>query len=53
MDAMMLVRVVGGLILILGAGAIALRRAWFLYRLVRSGQPALGRTDQVPVRVEA
>lgn len=53
MDSMMVVRAVVGVILILVAGFLALRRAWFLYRLVRSGQPAVGRTDQVPVRVEA
>ena len=53
MDSMMVVRAVVGVILILVAGLLALRRAWFLYRLVRSGQPAVGRTDQVPVRVEA
>jgi Fe-S oxidoreductase len=53
MDSMMIVRAVVGLVVIIGAGAIALRRVWFLYGLIRSGQPAVGRTDQVPARVEA
>ncbi len=53
MDAMTVFRVVVGLALIIGAGAFALRRVWFLQGLIRSGQPAVGRTDQVPARVEA
>ena len=52
MEPMMIVRAVVGLILIAGAGYFALRRVWFLYTLIRSGQPAVGRTDQVPARVE-
>jgi Fe-S oxidoreductase len=52
MDSMMIVRAVLGLLLIAAAGFIALRRVWFLYTLIRSGQPAVGRTDQVPARVE-
>ncbi|MGB7980117.1 MAG: heterodisulfide reductase-related iron-sulfur binding cluster [Candidatus Nanopelagicales bacterium] len=53
MDAMTVFRVVVGLVLIVGAGAFALRRVWFLQGLIRSGQPAVGRTDQVPARVGA
>ncbi len=53
MEAMMVFRAVLGLALIVGAGWFAVRRAWFLQRLVRSGQPAMGRTDQAPIRVEA
>ncbi|MGB8022169.1 MAG: (Fe-S)-binding protein [Candidatus Nanopelagicales bacterium] len=53
MDSMMMIRAAVGLVLIAGAGWFAVRRALFLYRLIRSGQPAVGRTDQVPVRVEA
>jgi len=52
MEPMMIVRAVIGLTLIVAAGFIALRRVWFLYTLIRSGQPAVGRTDQVPARVE-
>jgi Fe-S oxidoreductase len=33
------------------AGGIFMQRAWFLYRLVRLGQPA-GRTDDLPKRLE-
>ncbi len=53
MEAMMVFRAVLGLVLIVGAGWFAVRRAWFLQGLVRSGQPAAGRTAQAPVRVEA
>jgi Fe-S oxidoreductase/uncharacterized membrane protein YidH (DUF202 family) len=53
METYMIVRAVVGLVLIVGAGAFALRRVWFLYGLIRSGQPAVGRTDQVPERVGA
>jgi len=34
------------------AGVLFGRRAWFLWRLVRSGKPA-GRTDRIPRRVQA
>jgi Fe-S oxidoreductase len=38
-------RIVVGLVLTVLAFAIAGRRAWWLYRLIRSGQPTHGRTD--------
>ena len=53
MDSMMLIRAAVGALLIVVAGAIAFERSWFLQGLIRSGQPAVGRTDQVPARVEA
>ena len=49
----MTLRLVVGVIIVVVAFAYAGKRAWFLYRLISSGQPAVGRTDQVPVRVEA
>ncbi len=52
MDSMMIVRAVLGVLLIVAAGASPCARAWFLLPLIRSGQPAVGRTDQVPARVE-
>ena len=52
MDSMMLIRATVGLVIIVVAGFLALKRAWFLQGLVRSGQPAVGRTDQVGARVE-
>jgi Fe-S oxidoreductase len=48
----MIVRAVLGLVLILAAGVFVVRRVLFLVTLIRSGQPAIGRTDQVPARVE-
>ncbi|TAK70470.1 MAG: 4Fe-4S dicluster domain-containing protein [Actinomycetota bacterium] len=48
----MVVRAVVGVLITVVAFALAGRRAWFLFSLVRSGQPAVGRTDQVPARVE-
>ena len=52
MDSMVLIRGTVGLIIIVVAGFLALKRAWFLFGLVRSGQPAVGRTDQVGARVQ-
>jgi ferredoxin len=52
MDSMMLIRGTVGLIIIVVAGFLALKRAWFLQGLIRSGQPAVGRTDQVGARVQ-
>ena len=52
MDSMELIRATVGLIIIVVAGFLALKRAWFLQGLVRSGQPAQGRTDQVGARVQ-
>ncbi len=53
MDSMMLIRALVGVVLVAVGLGFAAKRAWFLFRLVRSGQPAVGRTDHVPVRVEA
>ena len=53
MDSMMLIRASVGVIIIAVAGFLAIRRAWFLTKLVRAGQPAVGRTDQVGTRAEA
>ena len=47
MDSMMLIRAVVGLVIIAVAGFLALKRAWFLQGLIRTGQPAVGRTDEV------
>ncbi len=52
METYMIVRALVGLVLILGAAVFVARRVWFLVTLIRSGQPAVGRTDQVPARVE-
>ncbi|HYN56890.1 MAG TPA: 4Fe-4S dicluster domain-containing protein [Motilibacterales bacterium] len=52
MDSMMLIRAAVGLVIIAVAGVLALKRAWFLQGLIRSGQPAVGRTDQVSARVQ-
>ncbi|MGF7235809.1 MAG: Fe-S oxidoreductase, partial [Frankia sp.] len=40
-----------GLAITVIALAVAGRRVWWLVRLIRSGQPALGRTDDAPLRV--
>jgi len=47
------VRLVTGLLMTLTAAALAGRRAWWLYRLLRTGQPAGGRLDRVGARVTA
>jgi Fe-S oxidoreductase len=52
MESYMIVRAVVGLAILVAAGFFALKRTWFLYTLVRSGQPAVGRTEKVPARVE-
>ncbi len=49
----MLVRGLVGLVIVVVAAYFALTRVWFLYRLTRSGQPAVGRTDEVPTRIGA
>ena len=46
-------RLVVGLLIAVALFAFAAKRAWFLFSLIRSGQPAVGRTDDVPVRAEA
>ena len=49
----MTVRLVLGLLFTLVAFAVAGRRVWWLSRLIRTGQPAPGRMDQVPARLRA
>ena len=41
------------LLILVVAGVVAGRRLWWLWRLIRSGQPAVGRTDEVGVRAQA
>lgn len=43
----MAVRLIIGLVLTVGALAIAGRRAFFLYRMIRTGTPAPGRLDGI------
>jgi Fe-S oxidoreductase len=45
------VRMVIGLLITVIALALAGRRAWWLFRLVRSGQPDHSRTDHLPQRI--
>ncbi|MGI8867624.1 MAG: heterodisulfide reductase-related iron-sulfur binding cluster [Mycobacteriales bacterium] len=47
----MVVRIVVGLVLTAAAAAIAGRRVWWLYRLLRTGQPDHGRTGGMAVRL--
>jgi Fe-S oxidoreductase len=47
-----IVRLVIGLTVTVLVLAVAARRAWWLYRLISSGQPAHDRTDQVPERLK-
>src|ERR1700735_1606761 len=47
----MLIRLVLGLGLTAVVVLFALKRVWWLYRLIMSGQPASGRTDDVGTRV--
>jgi Fe-S oxidoreductase len=49
----MLLRAVVGLLITFGVLAFAAKRGVFLFRLVRSGKPAVGRTKDAPKRVEA
>ena len=49
----MVVRLVLGLVMTVAALAVSGRRAWWLYRLVRSGQPADDRTEQLGARLRA
>jgi Fe-S oxidoreductase len=46
-----LVRLIIGLSLTAAVLAISGRRAWWLYRLIRSGQPASGRADELGSRL--
>ena len=52
MEPYLIVRAVAGLIVILATAGFAAKRALFLYRHITSGQPAVGRTDDVPKRAE-
>ena len=49
----MVFRLVLGLVMTVAALAVSGRRAWWLYRLVRSGQPADDRTEQLGARLRA
>ncbi len=42
-----------GLLMLVATAVIAGRRLWWLNRLIRSGQPAVGRTDEPAVRLQA
>jgi Fe-S oxidoreductase len=48
-----LVRLILGLALTLAVGVIAARRAWWLYRLITSGQPDAKRSEGLGARVRA
>ncbi|MFM8775251.1 MAG: hypothetical protein ACKOFP_15840, partial [Actinomycetota bacterium] len=52
MDTLDLVRIVLGTAIIVACAALAARRILFLQGLVRSGQPAVGRTSHVGRRAE-
>src|SRR5580693_1134110 len=47
----MLIRLVVGLGMTAIVGALSVRRVFWLYKLVMSGQPASGRTDQLGTRI--
>lgn len=49
----MSLRLVLGLLMNVAAFAVAGWRAWWLFKLVRTGQPAPGRLDGVPARLRA
>ncbi|BBX75235.1 4Fe-4S dicluster domain-containing protein [Mycobacterium shinjukuense] len=51
MTTQTLIRLVLGLGMTAVVGVFALRRIWWLYRLIMSGQPASGRTDQLGTRI--
>ena len=53
MELMVLVRLVLGLLMTVVAIAVAGRRLLFLFRLIRSGQPAPGRLDGIGERAKA
>ena len=46
----MTVRLVLGLLMTVVAFAVAGRRVWWLFRLIRTGQPAPGRLDGIAER---
>jgi Fe-S oxidoreductase len=47
------VRLILGLVFTVVALAVAGRRVWWLSKLIRTGQPAPGRMDQVPARLRS
>jgi Fe-S oxidoreductase/TM2 domain-containing membrane protein YozV len=49
----MTLRLVIGLLMTVVTAVIAGRRAWWLFQLIRSGQPAYGRFDNLGARVKA
>ncbi|BBX98552.1 (Fe-S)-binding protein [Mycobacterium lacus] len=51
MTTQTLIRLVLGLGMTAVVGAFALRRVWWLYKLVMSGQPATGRTENLGTRI--
>ena len=51
MDTQTVIRLVVGLLMTVVVGVFALRRIWWLFTLVRSGQPATGRTDDLGTRI--
>ncbi|MGB9225441.1 heterodisulfide reductase-related iron-sulfur binding cluster, partial [Mycobacterium sp.] len=53
MTTQTLIRLVLGLGMTAVVGVLALRRVWWLYKLVMSGQPASGRTDDLGARIWA
>jgi Fe-S oxidoreductase len=48
-----LIRLVLGLTMTAVVGLLALRRVWWLYKLIMSGQPVSGRTDDLGARIWA
>ncbi|MGH3713778.1 MAG: (Fe-S)-binding protein [Micromonosporaceae bacterium] len=50
---MMTVRLVIGLLMTVVTAVLAGQRAWWLYRLIRSGQPAPGRLENIGERLKA
>ena len=53
MEPSIAIRAGVGIVIILVAAFFALKRAGFLVKLIRSGQPAVDRTSEVPARLEA
>ncbi len=51
MTTQTLIRLIVGLGMTAVVGALALRRVWWLYRLVMTGQPVSGRTDDIGTRI--
>ncbi|WP_310779173.1 (Fe-S)-binding protein [Mycobacterium sp. Z3061] len=51
MTTQTLIRLIVGLGMTAVVGALALKRVWWLYKLVMSGQPVSGRTDDIGTRI--